>query len=457
MKDYRALFVGKKITLMGLGLLGRGVGDAQFLAECGADLIVTDLKTRTQLSSSIRKLSHFKNIKFILGEHRLEDFTNRDMIIKAAGVPLDSPFIVEARKNDIPIEMSTALFAELTEATIIGITGTRGKSTVTSLIYELLKQAGKKVYLGGNVKGMATLPLLEKVKKGDYVVIELDSWQLQGFGERKISPHIAVFSTFLSDHLNYYKGDVGKYFEDKANIFKYQKKGDTLVLGEQVAPAIKKKHRILKGRFIIASKKNVPKNWDIKIPGLHNRENIAIALEVARILKIPLSVVKKTVESFNGVPGRLELVRTYKGIKIYNDTTATTPDATIVALKALSEKKNIVLILGGADKDLPMEKLFKEIPKYVKTLVVLSGTGTERVKNDINALSKKTVKIINVSTLKEAVEKGIKSTQKGDILLLSPAFASFGPPPGGFKNEFDRGEQFNAIVKKSEKKNSQVS
>jgi UDP-N-acetylmuramoylalanine--D-glutamate ligase len=443
MKDYQALFAGKRITLMGLGLLGRGVGDAAFLAECGADLIVTDLKTHEQLTSSIKKLSRFKNIKFVLGEHRLEDFANREMIIKAAGIPLDSPFIAEARKNNIPIEMSTALFASLTKATIIGITGTRGKSTVTALIYEILKGAGRKVYLGGNVKGLATLPLLQKAKKGDCVVMELDSWQLQGFGERKISPQIAIFTTFLSDHLNYYKGDMERYFEDKANIFKYQNKAGTLVLGEQVVPIVKKRYKHFKSKVFIASKKNVSKNWDIKIPGLHNRENMAVALEVARILKIPLQIVKKTIESFKGVPGRLELIYTHKGIKIYNDTTATTPDATIVALRALSEKKNIILILGGADKTLNMKKLFAEIPKHVKTLVILPGTGTQRVQKDISALSKH-VEILTVSSLREAVEKGIQSAQKGDVLLLSPAFASFGL----FKNEFDRGEQFDEIVKK---------
>ncbi|MEN9614547.1 MAG: hypothetical protein RLZZ347_854, partial [Candidatus Parcubacteria bacterium] len=131
--DYKTFFKGKKITLMGLGVLGRGAGDAKFLAECGAELIVTDLKTKEQLASSLSELDSYKNITFVLGEHRLQDFDGRDLIIKGAGVPLDSVHIAHARKCGVPIEMSTALFARLSEVTIVGITGTRGKTTTTHL------------------------------------------------------------------------------------------------------------------------------------------------------------------------------------------------------------------------------------------------------------------------------------------------------------------------------------
>ncbi|MBT3729983.1 hypothetical protein HOG29_01355 [bacterium] len=167
-------FKDKKITVMGLGLLGRGVGDVEFLAQNGADLIVTDLKTKKQLQVSLDRLKKFKKIKYVLGKHRLEDFKDRDMILKSAGVPLDSIYIKEAKKNKIPVEMSASLVAKLSDAKIIGITGTRGKSTVTQMIYEILKASKKKVFLGGNVRGIATLPLLESTKKGDYIVMELD-------------------------------------------------------------------------------------------------------------------------------------------------------------------------------------------------------------------------------------------------------------------------------------------
>src|SRR3989344_5021103 len=209
-------FKGKKITQLGLGLLGRGVGDAMFLCESGAELLVTDLKDARALSPSMGKLKKYGGIEFILGGHRLKDFRNRDFILKAAGTPLDSPYINEAIKNGIPIEMDASLFLKLAPKgiTVIGVTGTRGKTTTSYLIYEILKQARKRTFLAGNIKDKATSPLLKKVRAGDYVVLELDSWQLQGFGDAKISPHIAVFTTLLEDHKNYYKGAPEQYFED---------------------------------------------------------------------------------------------------------------------------------------------------------------------------------------------------------------------------------------------------
>ena len=154
MEAYKAFFEGKRVTLMGLGLLGRGVGDARFLAQCGAELIVTDLKSEAELADSLAQLKEFKNITYHLDGHSIEDFRNRDMIIKAAGVPLDSPYIAEARKSGIPVRMSADLFAQLSGAVIVGVTGTRGKSTVTHLIAHILKTAGHHVLLGGNVRGI---------------------------------------------------------------------------------------------------------------------------------------------------------------------------------------------------------------------------------------------------------------------------------------------------------------
>ncbi|MCR4311140.1 MAG: Mur ligase family protein, partial [Candidatus Taylorbacteria bacterium] len=229
--SYKEYFNNKKVTVMGLGLLGRGVGDALFLARNGAEVTVTDLKTEQELAPSLEKLKPYKNIQFTLGEHKLSDFKDRDFILKAAGVPLDSPYIAEARRNGIPIEMDASLFAKLMPegVTIIGVTGTRGKSTTTALIYEILSSATRytlhatrSVYKGGNLVPEATLPLLEKVKSGDTVVLELDSWQLQGFGETQMSPHIAVFTNLSADHLTYYKGDMNAYFADKVNIFAFQ-------------------------------------------------------------------------------------------------------------------------------------------------------------------------------------------------------------------------------------------
>ncbi|MSR71502.1 MAG: UDP-N-acetylmuramoyl-L-alanine--D-glutamate ligase [Candidatus Taylorbacteria bacterium] len=434
-------FKGKKITVMGLGLLGRGVNDVKFLAENGADLIVTDLKTREELAPSIAQLTQYKNITYVLGEHRLEDFRDRDLIIKMASVPLDSIYTNEAKKNGIPVEMSTALFARLTEATVVGITGTRGKSTVTHLLYEILKSAfsDRQIFIGGNIKGMSTLPLLDEAKKGDIAVLELDSWQLQGFGESKLSPHVAIFTTFYNDHLNYYKNDLDSYLADKANIFLSQKPEDFLVLGSQASEIVLSKYKNEIESKIIIPEATIGSEIKTKLLGEHNKYNIALAIEGARIFGVKEDVIKKVVEDFKGVPFRLELVRTIAGVNIYNDTTATTPEATIAGLEALN--KNIILIMGGTDKNLDMTKLISTIPKYCKEVIVLSGTGTERIKNDLVGFVKN-IPVTFCTSLDEAVKEALKSAKSGDSLLFSPAFASFGM----FKNEFDRGEKFNKIV-----------
>src|ERR1700739_343449 len=190
MKDACAPCEGKKITLLGLGLLGRGIGDAEFLAKCDAHLIVTDVKSEAQLAESGERLKKFSNVECHLGGHREEDFSDADLVIKAAGVPLDSPEVALAKKHNIEVAMSTALFAKYameTGATVVGVTGTRGKSTVTQMIYEALRASGKKVLLGGNVRGVSTLAMSLEVTPDTVCVLELDSWQLQGFGDLRIS------------------------------------------------------------------------------------------------------------------------------------------------------------------------------------------------------------------------------------------------------------------------------
>ena len=461
-KDY---FKNKKITMLGLGLLGRGVNVAKFLAENGAQLIITDIKTKEQLKSSLKKLKKFGNITYVLGKHRLKDFSAKGepasgghgpgLVIKAAGVPLDSPFIKEAQKNKIPVEMDASLFARLaclcvparrqapTGVTIVGITGTRGKTTVTNLIYEILKCAWKRVFLGGNIRGIATLPLLKKVRAGDIVVLELDSWQLQGFGDAKISPHVAVFTNFMRDHMNYYRGDMDRYFRDKANIFKYQKNGDILVLGKDVAEKIKQRKLNIKSNILITDGNIVPKKWKVKILGTHNRENIALAMKACRALSIDEKAIKWGVENFKGVPGRLELIRVVGGVRYYNDTTATTPDGNRVALKALSAKKrNIILIAGGNDKELVFDEMARNINQTVKALALIKGTATDKILKLLP--SKKNYPMVVTGNMKDAVQFAHMYARRGDTVLLSPGAASFGI----FKNEYDRGGQFNKLVRK---------
>lgn len=457
---------------MGLGLLGRGVGVVKYLAGKGARVTVTDLKSAKDLALSVREIKKFlKNkkgvhpVKFILGKHRLQDFKNVDMVFKAAGAPLNSPFIAEAKKNGVPIFMDDALFGRETEGKIIGVTGTRGKTTTSNLIYDIARATGKKTYLAGNVRGMATLPLLEKVKKNDLAVLELSSWQLQGWRDLKISPEISVVTNIYPDHQNYYKNSMAAYVCDKEAIFANQTKNNFLILNKNCAWC-KKMAKRTPGKVVWFSANDVPRKWKIKILGEHNLENVAAAVAVGKILGLGRAQIKKVVENFRGVPGRLEFVREVRGVKYYNDTTATMPEATIAALRALgqglrqaqainlfperakrvegsSKLKNIILICGGADKNLNFENLAPEIKKYTKAVVLLSGTATLKLNYELGIMNYELPTVI-VDSMKKAVAEVRKLAMRGDVILLSPAAASFGM----FKNEFDRGDQFLKEVKK---------
>jgi len=427
--------------MLGLGLLGRGIGVTRFLAAAGAQLTITDLKSATDLKDSLDQLSEYDNITYVLGEHRLEDFTNQDLIIKAAGVPLNSPFIAEAKKNGIPVKMDASLFLELAPPGVVtvGVTGTRGKSTVTHWLEQVLKAANQVVYLGGNVRGIATLPLLSKVKAGDYVVLELDSWQLQGFGEAGLSPQVAIFTTFMQDHQNYYQNNMDLYLADKANIFLNQHAEDFLVLGEQAESAVLEQYKDkIKSHLIIAGH-TLPVGWAVKLLGAHNRYNASLVYEAAIALGLEVEDVKRGIETFPGVPGRLEYLGEKKGIKFYNDNNATTPDAAMAAVKAFPDYQGkIILIGGGADKELDFSEYARLMPTYVKKFILFKGSATEKIK----AVLPSEIEVVEVTSMTEALDQAQISATAGDLILLSPGAASFGV----FKNEYERNDQFVTLV-----------
>jgi UDP-N-acetylmuramoylalanine--D-glutamate ligase len=432
MKDWKAVFESKKITVMGLGLLGRAVGDARFLAEMGAKLIVTDLKNETELATSLEILKPYKNITYRLGGHDLADFSDRDFILKAAGVPLDSVYIAEAKKNKIPIQMSASWFVELAQIPVVGVTGTRGKSTTTHLLEAIMRPAGQEVLLGGNIRGVSTLALLPQVTSESIALMELDSWQCAGFGDAGLSPNVAVFTTFLDDHLNYYGGKRDIYLGEKAQIFLHQKPEDTLVVSSQALPFLEKYKSKIAAHVVIADPAHLSRGWTLAIPGEHNRLNAICAIEAARALGIDDEVIRSALAAFRGVPGRLEFVREVRGVNIYNDTTSTTPDATIAALRALGDTRNIVLILGGADKGLDTAALMAEIALHAKVAVYLAGSGTDKLG------------VVAHDRLVSALDAAMQESAPGDIVLFSPGFASFGM----FQNEFDRGYQFEELVRR---------
>lgn len=451
MTDPIEYFGGKKITLMGLGLLGRGVGDAAFLAECGADLIVTDLKTEEQLAESLDKLKSYPNIQYTLGEHKMEDFEGRDMILVAAGVPSDSPYLTKAREAGIRLAQSAALFAELSQIPMIGVTGTRGKSTTTALIAHIIEMVtGEPVIKGGNVRGVSNLQLLKEVKEGSLAVFELDSWQLQGFGWAGISPQVAVFTSFMEDHSNYYKGDMYAYFADKANIFTNQEDSDVLITTPEVfeqaqqftkgLPAQAERNITLGQEVILVDSSIVPTDAILPIPGEHNRLNTALAIATCRALNLSDEEIFDALTTFSGLEGRLQLLGTRDGVKIYNDNNATTPAATVAGLQAVGGENDVVLIVGGSDKNLSLEGLPEAMAEHCAHVVLYSGTGTEKLKEVLPEVSYE-----EQDTLAGAVEAALATAVSGNVILFSPGFASFGKE---FQNEYDRNDQFVSLIKK---------
>lgn len=458
-------FKNKKITVFGLGLHGGGVGTVKFLVEHGAKVIVTDLKTKEQLAPSLEKLKAFKNIQYVLGQHRREDFTDVDMVIKTPPVPWSDKHIKIALENKVPVEMDSSLFFKLCKRPIIGVTGTKGKTTSATLIYEILKHSGKNPIKVG-IGQVSVLDKLLLLKKDSIPVFELSSWRLSGLGRAKLSPHIAVFKNIMPDHLNYY-GTMEKYFQDKKYIFTNQKAKDWLIFNYD-DQMLKEAAKLASSQLIKFSYEPLKKSRsvfieddviyfnngidviklvsvkDIKIPGRHNLSNVMAAIGAAFAWGLTPLEVKKALPQLSGVLHRLEFVRELNGVKFYNDTAATIPDAAISALNAF--EKPIVLIAGGTDKNLDFTDLASEISKKTKSVVLLKGNATEKLLDKLRKIA--TTEFLNkieiVSSMKDAISCANGLAEKGDVILLSPGAASFGL----FANEFDRGEQFRAEVKK---------
>jgi UDP-N-acetylmuramoylalanine--D-glutamate ligase len=366
------------------------------------------------------------------------------------------------------VVQSAALFAELSGIPIVGVTGTRGKSTTTQMIYHVLTQTfDGNILLGGNVRGLSNLQLLKQVTDDSVAVMELDSWQLQGFGWKKRSPHIAVFTNFMEDHMNYYLyasprtsdvlGDAERkeeamqlYFEDKANIFKYQDENDVFVTTPEVFELAKKLPGVTLGQeVILVDDSIIPEDAVLAMPGEHNRLNAALAYKALEALGLSEEEIFEGLASFAGVEGRLQYLGEINRVKVYNDNNATTPQAVIAGMKAVGtvEDKNIIWLGGGAKKDIDTSELLATIPQYCKKVVLLAGTGTDELLElaEINSTVNRTIAGVSVEVVEslfEAVKAGLAEGQPGDVLLFSPGFASFGM----YKNEYERNDDFISIV-----------
>jgi UDP-N-acetylmuramoylalanine--D-glutamate ligase len=443
--DYTQHFAGKRVTLMRIGLLGRGVGDAAYLAEAGAAVHVVDDAPQAVMQPSVDALANHPNIRFTFGPYQTEHFTQADIVLVGAGTPLDSPVLSAARDAGVPLKQSAAWFAEVSGIPIIGVTGTRGKSTVTHMIHHVLSEVtGEPIILGGNVRGVSNLQLLKEVREDSLAVMELDSWQLQGWGWAGISPQIAVFTNFMEDHLNYYQAGgfsvqeaMDRYFNDKANIFRNQTESGVLVTTAAVFERAKAVPGLELGQQVVLVDGSVlPEDALLSMPGEHNRLNAAIATEALKAMSLTEEEIFPALASFPGVPGRLEYLGERDGVKIYNDNNATTPQATIEGLKAVGnpDDRNVILLAGGAYKEVDPQPLVDIIPRFCKQTFLLAGTGTDMLTGQLEAEV--------FDDMVEAVRAALAAGEPGDVLLFSPGFASFGM----FKNEYERNDAFVAAI-----------
>lgn len=435
MDKAKNLYKDKKILILGLGLNQGGVGAAKFFAQANAALKVTDLKTKEQLQKSLEQLQEFPEIEYTLGGHKYKDLDWADLIIRNPGIKPDNKYLKYAQEKGKSIEMDMGIFLQfVSPGQIIGVTGTKGKSTTASLIYEVLKAAGKNIVFAGNIR-KSVLEILPEITEETLVVLELSSFQLQAFKQHQVSPKWAVITNIYPDHLNYH-GTMENYIEAKRAIVKYQTNQDKAFLncGDETLRDDKFINN-LPGKIVYFSTTELPKDFYPKLPGAHNLSNMAAALAVTKDLRTDQKLTLKTMADFSGIEYRLQLVKEVGGVKIYNDSAATTPQATIEALQALP---NSILICGGMNKNLSYNELAEAISKYAKNIYYLKGDATDEIMN-LNHVSEKTY-----DSLEDIVKDALSSAKPGDTILFSPGATSFNI----FKNEFDRGEKFNQAVEK---------
>ncbi len=447
----------KKVTVMGLGLFGGGVGAAKFLVSQGADVMVTDLKSAEELSASLKMLNGLP-VKFRLGEHSEEDFADADMLIVNPAVPDDSSFLQIACDNDVQIDSELNIFFRFVHAPVIGITGSNGKSTTTSLLGEMLKEAGIKTWVGGNI-GVSLLEHLDEIKPDDVVVLEISSFQLELLSRIEMSPHISIVTNIAPNHLDRHK-TMENYIDSKKTIIHYQTEDDYTILNYD-DPTLRewegecKSHILwfsatkelehgafLKDNEIIInhnSKRNVitcPTQTNIK--GIHNRQNIMAASYAAIAMHADVESIKNAIAGFTGLEHRLEYVDTINEVQYYNDSKATTPEAAIAGIKAFDSPT--ILIAGGYNKKVSLNQFAQECVRNTK-YVILVGETANNIQELIQS-ERAGLEVYVATSLDESVRKAYEIAEDSDVVLLSPACASYGM----FTNYEERGKKFKELV-----------
>ncbi len=450
--------VGKRVTVLGLGI--EGVDLVRYLASQGAQVTASDAKTAERLPH-LRELDDLP-VSLSLGSNLVEDTTNADLVFVSQGVPLDIPALVAARERGIPLSSMTRLFLEQCPGPTIGITGSSGKSTVTSLVGEMLAAAGKPHLVGGNI-GVGLLSLLDQATPETWVVLEVSHTQLELIGR---SPHLACVLNVTPNHLDRYAWP--DYLALKRNLLRHQTADDTAVLNlddpESSAMAEEARGEIVwfstgkslpgdgaflrEGRIVwhrSGRDLDVLPVADIPLRGGHNVSNVLAAVAVASLCHVAPDATARAVREFRPMPHRLELVARVDGAEYYNDSIATTPERTLAGIRSFEEP--LVLLLGGREKHLPLETLAAEACRRCRG-VVFFGESAPLLEQAVEAAADaypgpQRPIMSRMGSLAEAVEVAQAVAQPGDVVLLSPACTSF----DAYDNFEQRGEDFRRLVR----------
>ncbi len=435
------LVKGKTVGILGLGVSNLPLAKLLINEDC--KLVIRDKK---ELSGDALEFTKKSNVKTLIGEEYL-DTIDEDVVFRSPGIMYTSDAIQKAIKSGVLVTSEMEVFFELCPSAIIGITGSDGKTTTTTLISEMLKAEGKKVFIGGNI-GEPLLPRLNQMTKDDYAVVELSSFQLMSMTK---SPDIAVITNIAPNHLDKHK-DMAEYVEAKKNIFTHGCKKVILNAENDITKSFitensvtfslknpQKNGAYLKDGDIFYNDEFVMKASDIILPGIHNVDNYLAAICAVYGL-CGFKTIKKVAQTFGGVEHRIEFVCEKNGVKYYNDSIASSPTRAIAGLNSFNQK--VIMIAGGSDKGIAFDNLAKVITDKVKLLIVM-GFTKDKIKNAVLKVDGN-FPIYTASDLADAVNTAAKNAVSGDIVTLCPACASF----DYFKNFADRGNQFKELVKK---------
>ncbi len=451
---------GKRILLMGLGVNQGGVGVARYLATHGAEVRVTDLQSRETLADALASLDDL-DITYCLGRHDEADFEWAEIVVRNPGVPRESSWLEVARRHGAQIEMEMTLFFRLCRAPIVGVTGTKGKTTTTAILATILRQQWPETIMAGNM-GRTALGQLENAQSDVPVVLELSSFQLEALDGQGLSPQVAVLTNISEDHLDRYPS-YAEYAGVKASIARHQSSRDwtiysrdddlssTLLASMPGRKAtfgadptdVENALWIEDGRFAgrwSGEPVDLGEVECLALPGEHTRLNALAAAAAALAVGVPAETIARGIASAEPVPNRLEKIATIGGVDYINDTTATTPAAAVAALRAFGAR-NIVAIAGGSEKGVSLVPLADALAQHAGRIILLDGAATPRL---LELLNERDVSEIDepVNSMEEAVLRASRAAAPGSVVLLSPGCASFGM----FRNEFHRGDAFRAAV-----------